>query len=121
MLEFACGCKKGWFFPNEHKISQNYCLECKEAMIGREVRFIRFGKAPESGRSWNYAEGCQEDGLSVYLIIDKVVGTIRNEFADRPAYIGKGFVCGIGGDDEILVKNFSMKKATKAQIKKYNL
>jgi len=121
MLEFACGHKKSYFFPGEEKTSKNFCYECKQMLIGKTVEFVRFGKAPESGYSWNYAEGCQESGLSVYLLADnKIIGTVRSEFADRTAYIGTGVACGIGGDDEILVEAFTMKKATKSTMTKYN-
>ena len=66
------------------------------------IKAFRFGKAPESFVSWNYAENTSENGLSVYT--EKSV--VRGEFTDRKKYEYNGLVSGKGGDGETLILCF---------------
>ena len=93
----------------------NLCWECLKALKGTEVDFIRFGKAPEDGFSYNYRENRCEPGVSAYLVQNnEIIDTIRSEFVDKRAmYVGKGIVTGFGGDGEICVNILKIRKATK--------
>lgn len=66
------------------------------------INAFRYGRAPESFISWNYAENRPENGLSVYT--DKSV--IRSEFTDRKKYNYTGLVSGKGSDGEVLILCF---------------
>jgi len=80
-------------------------------MVGQEIEFLRFGKPPESGYSYNYQSNRNEAGVSCYVVINgKVAATVRGEFEDRQAYIGRGILLGFGGDDEALVQIISIRK-----------
>ena len=93
----------------------NLCWDCQKALKGTEVDFIRFGKAPEDGYSYNYRESKSEPVVSAYLVQNNIVmDTIRSEFVNkRSLYVGKGIVTGFGGDSEICVKVLKIRKATK--------
>ncbi len=120
MLHYAvCGCSDSTRFKGDEVTLHQMCYDCKKLFLGQEIAFLRFGDAPESGQSYNYATNSYEDGLSVYMIADgQLCNTIRCEFTDRKIYAGKGMLIGFGGDDEALVKNFKMRKATKSKLTK---
>ena len=119
MITYSCGHKRD-YNPGHNIITKRLCYDCKMSLVGTEINFIRFGAPPKSGQSWNYSENKPENGVSVYLVQDgQVKDTIRWEFADeRPAYVGKGVVLGIGGDDEFVVEITTCRKATKKQTEK---
>ena len=66
------------------------------------IKAFRYGSAPESFLSWNYAKNTPENGLSVYT--DRSI--VRSEFLDRPKHEYTGLVSGIGGDGETLILCF---------------
>lgn len=108
-----CGHTRDWCDGSDiHK--GNYCPSCREARIGTEIAYVRFGVPVE--RSTNWADGTSEAGMSVYEI---GVGTIRSEFLTRKAYVGKGVIVGYGSDDEPLVVPVSCRRATATQRAKY--
>ena len=107
MIQYTrCGHTRPWC--DGIRDVNNFCPTCREARIGTEIEFVRFG-APV-GRSMNHQTGCAESGMSVYEI---GVGIIRSEFADRPAYTGRGVIVGYGSDDEPLVRAITCKRANK--------
>lgn len=79
-----------------------------EDIIGQTIVGYRYGEAPESGFSWNYAENRNEPGVSMAQ-----VGYYReyNSFAisdaasNRKRYYYIGEIAGEGGDDEICLTN----------------
>ncbi len=79
-----------------------------EDLIGQTIVGYRYGEAPESGFSWNYAENRNEPGVSMAQ-----VGYYReyNSFAisdaasNRKRYYYVGEIAGEGGDDEICLTN----------------
>lgn len=79
-----------------------------EDLIGQTIVGYRYGEAPESGFSWNYAENRNEPGVSMAQ-----VGYYReyNSFAisdaasNRKRYYYIGEIAGEGGDDEICLTN----------------
>jgi len=108
MIQYTrCGHTRPWC-DGVREIN-NFCPACREARIGAEIKFVRFG-APVK-QSTNHQTGCAETGMSVYEI---GVGTIRSEFADRPAYTGRGVIVGYGSDDEPLVRAITCRRATKS-------
>jgi len=118
MIAYSCGHKSDWC-PGHDIQSRGPCYSCKTELIGTEVNFLRCGKPPVGGYSYNYQVGQYESGVSVYLVRDNVIlDTVRSEFVDRPWYVGRGVVVGIGGDDEILVDVVTCRKASLKQIKK---
>lgn len=85
---------------------------------GTEIRFVRYGRVPESGSSVNWQTGDIEAGVSVYELhsTGEAIGTVRAEFADRAlVYVGRGIVVGAGSDGEPLVRVLSIRKATTGQ------
>ena len=81
--------------------------------------FVRFGKVPEGGRSYNHHAGVFEAGLSVIearelpdgtLWLAQTVGTAislwtgTSGLLDRPAYLCQGEIVGRGGDGEPCLK-----------------
>ena len=68
----------------------------------------RYGKAPESGLSYNYAENRNEDGLSMASVAHtaecRSFATMEAK-ESRRKYFYEGEICGTGGDDEFLLTN----------------
>ena len=119
MISYSCGHKRD-YNPGHNIVTKKLCYDCRMSLVGTEISFIRFGAPPKNRCSWNYSENRPEKGVSVYLVRDgQILDSLRWEFADeRPAYIGKGIVLGIGGDDEFVVEIITCRKATKKQIEK---
>lgn len=68
---------------------------------GELKTYYRYGKPPESMRSWNAAEGRPESGVSVYSTPEGSGGAAF--FSDRKVYSGKGRQVGWGSDGEPLI------------------
>jgi hypothetical protein len=87
--------------------------------IGPERVYFRFGKPPESGKSFNSMSGQNENGVSVY--VTPVSGSLAG-FNNREIYYGKGRQIDTGGDDEPVIKVTGawqpMDKKLMAKIKK---
>lgn len=79
-----------------------------EDIIGKTIVGYRFGKAPESGYSWNYAENCREAGVSMaavgYAPECRSFATSDAKSSRRKFYY-IGEIAGEGGDDEICLAN----------------
>ena len=116
MIKYACNHTRD-YCPGRELSDRGLCWDCKQALIGQVVEFVRFGAPPECGRSYNYATNQAEAGVSGYLMIDgQIYGTIRSEFADRQRYVGRGVVVGIGSDDEIVVDIIEISKSRRRKI-----
>lgn len=79
-----------------------------EDLIGQTIVGYRYGEAPESGYSWNYAEGRPEPGVSMAQVgYYKECASFAVSEADASRrkfyYIGK--IAGEGGDDEICLSD----------------
>jgi len=78
-------------------------------MIGKNIVGYRYGKAPESGYSYNYRESKRECGVSMAKVghmSEKnsfAVHNLRQSNVKKYYYIGS--ISGFGGDDEICLKN----------------
>jgi len=81
-----------------------YNLGCKGVDLSNNaiVSGFRYGKAPESFVSFNYAENFCENGLSIYT--EKSV--VRSEFLNRERFEYTGLFSGTGSDDEVLILCF---------------
>lgn len=101
----------------------------EDAESENKIVFLRFGKPPKGGKSFNHAHGFQEEGVSVYKAIDH--GNNRFEIDPvssfvftgpmaslvRPLYVVKGKNLGMfGSDGEPLVKALSSKKIANAKM-----
>lgn len=64
---------------------------------------IRYGKAPELGISFNYAEGKAERGLSLAQEYGKKEIGSSMWFKDRKAYEYRGIKIGVGSDGETII------------------
>lgn len=84
------------------RVAHNLGLRGISLEEAETITAFRFGKAPESFVSWNYAENTSENGLSVYT--EKSV--IRSEFTGRQKYEYTGIVSGKGSDGETLILCF---------------
>ena len=123
-LEHKCGhlslIETDYARTGEDKIEKTskICMECRQSRIGETVSFLRFGAAPEV--SFNYRDNTQEDGVSVYEIVNGVADLVGFyfDFLDRPAYQGTGVITGWGSDGEPLVEIHEIKKIRKPQVKK---
>ena len=77
-------------------------------LIGKTIVGYRYGEAPESGHSWNYAENKPEPGVSMaqwgYF---KECGSfaVSEAASNRKKYYYIGEIAGEGGDDEICLIN----------------
>jgi len=86
-----------------------------------EIRYIRFGKPPESGKSYNPRDNVTEEGVSVYKVRRaekgwEIVGDSRTlgtaaSVADRDIFFVKGEELGTGSDGEPILKVSSFRKA----------
>lgn len=85
------------------------------------IRYVRFGKPPESGRSFNPRDNITEEGVSVYkvqltekgweVIADgRTLGTVAS-VSDRDLYFVKGEQIGVGSDGEPILKVSSYRRA----------
>lgn len=71
---------------------------------GMKVVGYRYGKAPESGRSYNFRDHFFEDGISMAQVLYcKPVGSFAAHGDKR--YYYSGTVSGIGSDGEICITN----------------
>ncbi len=88
------------------------CRECRAAMVGQEIDFVRHGKPPASGHSTNHRDGTPEEGVSVYWIQNGVPQYVGFHFgiSSRPSYVGRGVVVGWGSDGEPLVRIVTIRK-----------
>ena len=77
-------------------------------IVGKTIVGYRYGEAPESGHSWNYAENKPEPGVSMaqwgYF---KECGSfaVSDAASSRKKYYYIGEIAGEGGDDEICLRN----------------
>lgn len=77
-------------------------------LIGKTIVGYRYGEAPESGHSWNYAENKPEPGVSMaqwgYF---KECGSfaVSEAASNRKKCYYIGEIAGEGGDDEICLTN----------------
>lgn len=77
-------------------------------LIGETIVGYRYGEAPESGYSWNYAEGHREPGVSMAQVgYFKEYGSfaVSDAESSRRKYYYIGEIAGEGGDDEICLTN----------------
>lgn len=82
-------------------------MEIKE-LIGKTIVGYRYGKAPESGRSWNYLEDCFEPGVSMAQVgyyKEYCSFAISDAASRRKRFYYVGEIAGLGGDDEICLTN----------------
>ncbi len=71
-------------------------------ILGIAVVGYRFGKAPESGRSYNFRDGFYEEGVSMAQVLYcKPVGSFAA--GGEKKYYYKGIVSGTGSDNEICI------------------
>ena len=78
-----------------------------EKIIGKKIVGYRYGKAPASGKSYNYREGCYECGVSMACVgyYKEIMSFALDELSDNEKYYYEGVICGEGGDDEICLSN----------------
>lgn len=84
------------------QVAYNIGLNGVDLSLSETVTAFRYGKAPETFLSYNYAENRPENGLSVYT--EKSI--VRSEFLDRDKFEYTGIVSGTGSDGEILILAF---------------
>jgi len=92
------------------------CFECSKKRIGEAIRFLRFGKPPSSGKSFDYRDKRAERGVSVYELGPDGKPILQGwhfGITERPAYLGKGRIVGFGSDGEPVVKILGKLKRTK--------
>ena len=85
------------------------------------VRYVRFGKPPESGFSVNRRDGTAEAGISTHRLIkhngewhlDHAGGGYTTRMDTRPTYELAGELVGYGSDGEPLLKNVTSVKPYK--------
>lgn len=73
-------------------------------LIGKKIVGYRYGEAPESGYSWNYAENREEPGVSMAQVgyyKEYVSFAISDYRTRRKRYYYIGTIAGEGGDDEL--------------------
>ena len=108
-MQYACGHKSEW--GTEGYVSKRPCYSCRAAKIGQRIKIVRFGTPVAQSRNW--AENRLEKGMSCYEI---GVDVIRSEFAERAdVYIGTGVLVGFGSDDEPLVAEAKVRRASAKQ------
>lgn len=75
--------------------------------IGKTMVGYRYGQAPDGGRSWNSREGEYEPGVSMaqWLYMPEVNSFAVWESSTCKKYYYVGVFAGIGGDDEICLKD----------------
>ena len=86
----------------------NNIMATIENLIGKTIVGYRYGEAPESGYSWNYAENRYEPGVSMAQVgYFKECGSFATSEAEssRRKYYYIGEIAGEGGDDEICLTN----------------
>ncbi len=75
--------------------------------------YIRFGKSPKSGKSWNYRDKHSECGVSAYAAVKTDDGykikpsltfALNGGITERPAFLLDGEVIGEGTDGEPCLK-----------------
>lgn len=89
---------------NKNSQMTNNETDWRDYPIGIEVVGYRFGKAPISGYSYNYAEGKNEAGVSMASVglIPESRGFATMEAKEsRRKYYYRGIIVGTGGDDEV--------------------
>src|SRR5574341_707623 len=82
------------------------CWPCREARIGTEIAFVRYGAPPASGRSWDKRDNVALDGVSVYEVVNGKPVHVAYSFGivDRsPVICGRAILVGWGSDGEPLV------------------
>ena len=89
---------------------------------GLQIVGYRYGEAPKYGRSWNYREQEYECGVSMASVgYDKEIGSFAiSEARSRRKYYYIGTICGVGGDDEIClrdVKRITYRQYLKLRVK----
>lgn len=85
--------------------------------VGKEIVGYRYGKAPESGCSYNTAEQKYECGVSMAQVgFDKEINSFATAAQSSKKYYYKGTIAGFGGDNEICL--IDVVKITKAQYLK---
>ena len=81
---------------------------------------FRYGKAPENGASWNYAENKPEIGVSMASAMglpeSEGFATLEAKKSRKPFYY-EGDAVGFGGDGEIIMKNIKEITPTEYQQK----
>lgn len=86
-----------------YKLSKKFMTTLND-ILGMTVVGYRFGKAPESGRSYNFRDGFYEDGVSMAKVLYcKQVGSFAA--AGQKKFYYKGVVSGTGSDNEICITN----------------
>jgi hypothetical protein len=84
-------------------------IDFDEDLLGKIVVGYRYGKAPESGYSWNYAENKSEPGISMAKIGHDdesnlfAVLNLKEKKVKKYYYLGE--ISGTGGDDEVVLTN----------------
>lgn len=119
-----CGCMElagevpSWCQAREPRPLSGLCFDCRKARIGETIEFVRFGNLPNGGRSYNHRDKTEEDGVSVYEVKGGVIQFVGFycDFAERPAYRGKGVIVGWGSDGEPLVKPGRVHKVSATEI-----
>lgn len=80
---------------------------CRMSIIGIKIVGYRYGKAPESGKSYNCRDCCYECGVSMASVgYDREIGSFAVSGArTNRKYYYAGVICGTGGDDEICLED----------------
>lgn len=101
---YRCG---HWRYNVSHEdnISRRLCYDCRLALVGTRIDFIRYGDVPESGLSYNYTDNRSESGVSVYGIDPDTGDADQFSFIDisRPTIRGSAICIGYGSDDEPII------------------
>lgn len=88
-------------------------------IIGLTICGYRYGKANESGKSWNFREEKNECGISMAKVgyMDEMNSFAVDEYSQLKKHYYVGTVAGYGGDDEIClvdVKELSYREYLKS-------
>lgn len=113
---YHSGDRKAWDTPSDDWIAQarNIVFNEFEKLKKQKIKkcFVRFGKPPADGQSYNYRDNHYEPGVSVYpafIIGDEVRLVLKGiDFASymfiaasgRNAYLVEGDIVGYGSDGE---------------------
>lgn len=87
------------YYTPSLQVAYNLGHEGIDLSIAEVVTGFRYGNAPESFISWNYAANASENGLSIYT----ENSIIRSEFLDRNRVEVSGISAGTGSDGEALI------------------
>lgn len=96
------------------------CYDCRSSRIGTEITFVRYGHAPESGRSWDYRDNSPLKGVSVYEIVQgkRVDAGWIEGITDRGTVIrGRAILVGWGPDGEPLVDWSTVRPLRSRKVK----